>query len=172
MFTDVPSEQQMFDSVGLSGRFPVPDGEADFGITFNNAGPNKLDAYLQHTVTATSRFDANLGIDVVDLAIELTNTAPAEGLSVYIGGNSSGLPLGTNLLYLSTYSPIGVVGGAQDGEPLGMETDRELGVVVAATYVDIAPGATITVTVTFEAAGPEPVGGWRVFVAPTAQRDG
>lgn len=172
MFTDVPGEQAMLDAVGLSGRFPLPEGEADFGITFNNAGPNKLDAYLQHEVTTSTRFDDDLGIDVVDVTLTLTNTAPAEGLTEYIAGNSSDLPLGTNALYLSMYSPIGVVGATQDGESLGLETDSELGLVVAATYLDIAPGATTTVAFTFEASGPEPVGGWRVFVAPTGQRDG
>ncbi len=171
MFTDQPDEQRMFDAVGLSGRFPVSEGDADFGITFNNAGPNKLDAYLQHTVTTETRFDDDLGIDVVDVTLQLTNTAPAEGLSTYIAGNSSGLPLGTNLMYLSMYTPIGVVGGTQDGEPIGLDTQSELGAVVASTYLDIAPGATTTITITFEAAGPEPEGGWNVFVAPTAQRD-
>ena len=166
MFTDQPSEQQMFDAVGLSGRFPVPEGEADLGVTFNNAAPNKLDAYLQHAVTTVSRFDDDLGIDVVDMTIQLTNTAPAKGLSEYIGGNSSGQPLGTNVLYLSLYSAVGTVDATRDGEPLGLQTGTAIHWVLAHR-----PGATTTVVVTFEAAGPEPVGGWRVFVAPTAQRD-
>ncbi len=170
MYTTDRAEQQMFDAVGLSGRFPPAAQQADFGITFNNAGPNKLDAYLQHTVTTTTRFDDDLGIDVVDVSMELTNTAPAEGLTEYIGGNSSGFPLGTNYLYLTMYSQLGVADATRDGDSLGVDTQQELGVVAASTYVDLAPGATTTVTFTFEAPGPEPAHGWRVFVAPTAQR--
>mgnify|MGYP006866179391 CR=1 FL=1 len=47
----------MLDAVGLSGRFPPSTGAADFGVTFNNGGPNKMDAYLEHQVNAVQRFE-------------------------------------------------------------------------------------------------------------------
>jgi len=170
MWTDVESEQAMFDAVGLSGRFPVSDGSADFGITFNNGGPNKMDAYLEHTISAATRLDDDLGVEVVDVTIELRNTAPSTGLPTYVTGNSAGEPEGTVLLYLSAYGVDDVVDAQRDGEPLGVETDLELGANVAAAFVNLGFGETTSVTFTFEAPGPEPAAGWAVFLAPTAQR--
>ena len=87
-------EQAMLDAVGLSGAFPPARGAADFGITFNNAGPNKIDAYLTHHVTTAIRHDADLDVDVVDLNLHLTNNAPASGLwkSVDRGQTWSAVP--------------------------------------------------------------------------------
>ncbi|MEN9644342.1 MAG: hypothetical protein RL238_1011 [Actinomycetota bacterium] len=170
MWTDVASEQAMFDAVGLSGRFPPSDGEADFGITLNNGGPNKMDAYLEHTITTATRLDDDLGVEVVDVTIELRNTAPSEGLPTYVTGNTAGEPEGTALLYLSAYGVNDVVDAQRDGEPLGVESDLELGLNVAAAFVELGFGETTTVTFTFEAPGPEPAAGWAVFLAPTAQR--
>jgi len=171
MWTDVAGEQQMFDAVGLSGRLPPSTGAADFGITFNNGGPNKMDAYLQHTVTTATRMDDDLGVEVVDVTLELANTAPATGLPTYVTSNSAGEPEGTAMLYLSVYGMNDVVGAQRDGEPLGVETDIELGANVAASFVNLGLGERTTLTFTFEATGPEPATGWSVFVAPTAQRD-
>jgi hypothetical protein len=142
VWTDVASEQEMLDAVGLSGRFPPSTGAADFGITFNNGGPNKMDAYLEHTVTTATRMDDDLGVEVVDVTLELVNTAPATGLPGYVTGNTAGEPEGTVMLYLSVYGTNDVVDAQRDGEPLGVE-------------------APTTV----------PAAGWAVFVAPTAQRD-
>jgi hypothetical protein len=169
MWTNVQSEQTMFDAVGLSGRFPPADGEADFGVTFNNAAPNKVDAYLTHTVSTTQRRDEDLGIDVVDVTVDLTNSLTDVTLPAYVVGNSAGLPLGTAYLYLSVYSPGELISAQRDGEAFGTESDVELGRDVAAGYVDLGPGASTSITFTFEAPGPEPAGGWRIFVSPSAQ---
>ncbi len=171
VWTDLPSEQAMLDAVGLSGRFPPGTGAADFGITFNNGGPNKMDAYLDHTVTTVTRMDDDLGVEVVDVTIELSNAAPTTGLPTYVTGNTAGEPEGTVMLYLSVYGANDVVDAQRDGEPLGVETDIELGANVAAAFVNLGLGEQARLTFTFEAPGPEPVGGWLVFLAPTAQRD-
>ena len=171
MWTDVAGEQQMLDAVGLSGRFPPSTGAADFGITLNNGGPNKMDAYLEHTITTATRLDDDLGVEVVDVTLELVNTAPATGLPTYVTTNSAGEPEGTAMLYLSVYGVNDVVDAQRDGEPLGVEADIELGVNVAATFVNLGVGERTTLTFTFEAAGREPATGWAVFMAPTAQRD-
>lgn len=168
MVTTDPVERQMFDAVGLSGRFPLTDDTADFAIAFNNAAPNKMDAYLAHQVTATQRTDEELGIDVVDVTLRLSNTGTAKGLAPTVVGNSSGLPPATIYDYLSVYGRTGVVDASMDGEPLPVDTDQELGAVVASTYLELAPGTSTEIVVTFEAPGPEPAGGWTVFLSPMA----
>ncbi|MFZ4719503.1 MAG: DUF4012 domain-containing protein [Ilumatobacteraceae bacterium] len=168
MFTTDPAEQRMFDAVGLSGRFPLQTQKAAFAVNFQNAAPNKMDAYLAHQVTATQRTDDDLGIDVVDVTLTLTNTGKPDGLTDYVAGNSSGLPRGTIYDYLSVYGTVGVVDAVVDGKPLAIDTDQELGAVVASTYLELAPGQTAVLTFTFEAPGPEPAGGWTVFMAPMA----
>ena len=170
VWTDDPTEQTMLDAVGLSGRFPPANTTADFGITFNNAAPNKADAYLTHIVSTTPRSDPDAG-DVVDVTIELTNGVDA-AMPATVVANNAGLPVGTMYLYLSMYGPTEVVDAMRDGEALGTESDVELGLQVAAAYIDIAPGETTAVTFTFAAPGAEPANGWKVFVSPSAQPEG
>ena len=49
--------------------------------------------------------------------------------------------------------------------------NAELGLKVAATYIDLEPGQSTQITFTFEKSDAPHAGPWRVFVAPTAQRD-
>jgi hypothetical protein len=169
MWTDQPDEQAMFDAVGLAGRFPVATGAADFGITLNNGGPNKADAYLTHTVKLTRRTDPTLG-DVVDLTITLTNTMKPDGLPLYVTGNSDNLPLGTISDYLSVYGPNDPVDSRQDGDSLGVQLDRELGVPVASAYVDVLPDTATTLVFTYAAADVPSGVDSTVYLAPSAQR--
>jgi hypothetical protein len=171
MWTTDPTEQTLFDATGLSGRFPPTDGKADFGITLNNAAANKMEAYLAHTVSVTERTDPDLGARVVDVILTLRNNGPKAGLPPYVASNSSGFPPGTDYLFLSGYGPGIAVNTTRDGEPLPAESDQELQLGVTSMFVELEPGATTTITFTFEAPGPTPKGGWRVFVAPSAQRD-
>lgn len=170
MWTDQPDEQKMLDAVGVSGRFPPANGRADFGITFNNAAPNKVDAYLTHTTAVSERVDPDLG-PVLDVTLDLTNTVQPAGMPLYVTGNTSELPVGTAYLYLSIYGPGDVAGATRDGESLGVDGNAELGLKVAATYIDLEPGQSTQITFTFEKSDAPHAGPWRVFVAPTAQRD-
>ncbi len=169
MWTNDEQEQVLFDTTGLSGRFPPAIGKAQFGITFNNAGPNKMDAYLTHSVTTTERSDPTFG-RLLDISLTLTNQGPASGLPDYVAANSSGYPAGTDYMYLSMYGPGVAIDSTRDGEPLGTEVAQELQLGVTSAYVDIAPGQSTVLTFTFEISDSTPAGGWSVFVAPSAQR--
>ena len=169
MWTNDEQEQALFDATGLSGRFPPAIGKAQFGITFNNAGPNKMDAYLTHSVTTTERSDPTFG-RLLDISLTLTNQGPASGLPDYVAANSSGYPAGTDYMYLSMYGPGVAIDSTRDGEPLGTEVAQELQLGVTSAYVDIAPGQSTVLTFTFEISDSTPAGGWSVFVAPSAQR--
>jgi hypothetical protein len=169
MWTDQPDEQAMLDAVGLSGHFPPATGAADFGITLNNGGPNKADAYLTHTTKLSERTDPTLG-DVVDLTITLTNTMKPEGLPLYVTANSDDLPLGTVSDYLSVYGPNDPVDTRQDGDTFPVQLDRELGVPVSAAYVDVPPGGTTTLVFTFDRSDVPHAANSTVYFAPAAQR--
>jgi hypothetical protein len=169
MWTNDQQEQALFDATGLSGRFPPAAGKAQFGITLNNAGPNKMDAYLTHSVTTTERNDPTFG-RLLDVSLTLTNQGPASGLPDYVAANTSGYPVGTDYMYLSVYGPSVAIDTTRDGEPLGAEVAQELQLGVTSAFVDIAPGQSTVVTFTFEISDPTPPNGWSIFVAPSAQR--
>ena len=78
------------------------------------------------------------------LRVELTNTAPAEGLPPYVIGNRIGAPAGTSRLYVSFYSPLALTGVTLDGEATGLAVGREAGWNVYSRLVDIPPGGTVT----------------------------
>ena len=58
-----------------------------------------------------------------------------------IGSNDQGLPLGTNRMYLSFYSPLQLVDAHLDGAVLAMETAREVGHWVHSAFVSLPAGA-------------------------------
>ena len=169
MWTDNPQEQELFDVTGLSGRFPPTVDGADFGITFNNAGPNKMEAYLTHSVTTSERVDSTFG-PLLDITLTLENTAPTSGLPDYVAANTSGYPPATDYLYLSVYGPGTAIDTRRDGNGLGSELSQELGLGVTSAFIDLAAGQRTVLTFTFQTPGETPPNGWRVFVAPSAQR--
>ena len=82
------------------------------------------------------------------MRIELTNTAPAEGLPDYIiGGGPLALPPGTSRLYLSVYSALGLDSMTVDGERVGVDAGVEQGWNVFSRFIVIPAGATVTIEV-------------------------
>jgi hypothetical protein len=76
--------------------------------------------------------------------VKLHNDAPATGLPAYIiGGNSfAESAYGTNLQYLSVYSPWDLVSVTTGGADTPAEPDTELGRNVYTALVSIGPGQT------------------------------
>jgi hypothetical protein len=125
-------------------------------VIVNNAGGNKLDAFLQRASTYDVKWNAADGTFTSTLTVKLTNTAPASGLPDYIVGNSLSAtetrnipPPGTNRLWLSIYSPFHTSSTTIDGAPQVFQTERELDRYVNSTDLDIGPGQTRTVVVSF-----------------------
>jgi len=169
MWTDDPQEQELFDVTGLAGRFPPTVDGADFGVTFNNAGPNKMEAYLAHEVTTGERVDPTFG-RLVEVTLTLENTAPTSGLPDYVAANTSGYPPATDYLYLSVSGPGTAIDATRDGDGLGVELSQELGLGVTSGFIDLAAGQKTVLTFTFEVAADAASDDWRVFIAPSAQR--
>jgi hypothetical protein len=144
-----PAEQRLLASVHATGALPNLDGANGWAFTVSNGGGNKIDTYLQRRASFQTATDSD-GRTTSTLRIELTNTAPDEGLPAYVIGNRRGLPPGTSRLYLSVYSPLGLAAATLDDQPLAMSAGTEQGWNVYSRFVDIPPGATVTLEVRLE----------------------
>lgn len=142
------SEAAVLTELGGTGAFPDPaDGDV-LGVVTHNRGGNKIDWFLRRTVTSRVTVGAD-GAVRNSLSVQLANDAPASGLPAYIIGGVSYAPeaFGTNLQFLSVYSPHQLVSASIDGRPLEMVPERELGMNVYTALVSIPPGGTVTVDV-------------------------
>ena len=79
----------------------------------------------------------------------MTNDAPASGLPPVVidSPGDPGLAPGTNETWLTVYSPLSFDQVTVDGTPGTMSATRELGVWAYSTYVEVAPGTSVTVRV-------------------------
>ncbi len=131
------------DVVGLSGRFPSQDGGDLLAVVTRNMGGNKIDAFLERSITYTPTVDPGSGELTATVAIELTNTAPATGLpDAIIGNNDQGFPFGTNVSEVTVFTPSVLRSARVDGEEVAMSTSEELGWLRHRTEVQIPPGST------------------------------
>jgi hypothetical protein len=147
-WSDHPDEQPLLRRLGLSGAFPQAPGQDVLAVTTQNADNNKIDAYLERSISDHVTYDPSTGSTTSTVTISLHNTAPASGLPSYVLGsyNGSGLPPGTNRTWLSVYSPLDLLRGSQGGVTLPMNATPELGVNAYSAYVNIPPGGTVTVS--------------------------
>ncbi|HET6874730.1 MAG TPA: DUF4012 domain-containing protein [Acidimicrobiales bacterium] len=143
-----PSDQPFLTRIGMAGEFPRAAGGDLLGVVSSNGGANKMDAYLQRTVTDQVQYDRSNGRVKATLQVALHNEAPAQGLSSEVIGSyaGSGIPPGTNRVWLTVYSPLGLTGAEVDGKKLTTGTYQELGLNVHSAYIDVPAGATNVVT--------------------------
>jgi hypothetical protein len=132
------------DTLGLAGRLGDFTGDA-LAVTTNNAAGSKIDLFLRRETTYDVSWDPATGATTGTVRVALTNESPASGLPDYVIGNFVGLPTGTNRTYLSVYSPLDLTGARIDGQPATLGSEVELERNVYSTFVDIPPGATVTV---------------------------
>ncbi len=149
MWSAHPDEETVLRAVGADGGLVDPGTVADgFQVVVNNAGANKLDAYLHRSVTY--RATVNRAASFVDgtLEVSLTNTvANPASLPAYAAGNPYGLPVGTNRMLLSIYTVLPVIGAEDDSGAATVSSAQEHGWWVTTLAIDLAPGATRTVRV-------------------------
>ncbi|HUC33066.1 MAG TPA: DUF4012 domain-containing protein, partial [Ilumatobacteraceae bacterium] len=149
-----PAIESMITTVGIDGALPPLDTVADrdgLAVVTNNASANKIDSFLQRTITYNAASTSSTGHVDATLTVTLTNTATTE-LATYIIDNKVGLPQAYNRTMLSVYSPLTLTGMTADAETTPTFTQTELGWKVYSTYVDIGPGETVTLTFTLEGA--------------------
>lgn len=155
-----PKTQQEIQSLGLSGEVPTTVG-SDVIVEINNAGGNKLDAYLE---TSYSYELGKCGVKTWDdlngreskVFITLTNNAPKTGLPKYVNprldlrAGQKYIP-SSNREVLSVYAPVGSTDEVilVDGLDEGATFSTYRGHPVYTFSVELTPGQSRTVEVTF-----------------------
>ena len=143
-----PDEQRLFHLLGAAGAMPAAQGDF-LAAVVQNAGGNKLDAFLRRSIRYHVTVDPHTGHTEVDASVRLDSSAPASGLPPAVIGNFGPRPAnpGDNPLYLSVYSPLSLRSAAVDGQPALMESERELDRNVFSTFVRVPAGGAVTLTV-------------------------
>jgi hypothetical protein len=144
-----PEEQELFDEIGASGAFAHPETTDFLSLRTANAGPNKLDTYLQRSLDYRVDFDPRSGRVTAHLDVVLTNNTPP-GLPDYVTGNRDGYPLGTNVTYLSLYTPLRVTEVTEDGFPVTVNWQTELAANVFSREIAVQAANTRTLSFVME----------------------
>lgn len=134
--------------LGIGGVMPeaISDG---LSYTINNAGPNKLDTYLERAMEYEALVDERSGQVSATATIRLTNTLPVPiPLPEDLVRNTRGYPPGTNRPWLTVYTPLQIITATVDGvaQPFGLE--RERGWNAHDAKLAVLPGKTVTVVLT------------------------
>jgi hypothetical protein len=141
MWFATPAEQHFAVRIGGDGSVPAAGGDT-FGLIAQNAGGNKLDAYLHRQIAYSATVHADSGRESAVATITLRNDAPSSGLPIDIIGNQVGLPTGTTRLIIAAYSRLALESATLDGHPLRLVAEREFGRNVYWAYVDVPPGGS------------------------------
>jgi hypothetical protein len=145
-----PTDQPLLHQIGIDGAFPSARGQDLLAVTTSNSANNKTDAYLHRAIDDRVTYDPSTG-DVTDhVTVRLRNDAPPSGLPSYVIGSYAGsqVPAGTNVTWLTVYSPLGIT--EQPGNPTDIRPDAtpELGVNAYSAFVTVPPASSTTVSMT------------------------
>ena len=143
-----PAEQPLLRTIGLAGAFPHSPGSDLLAVTTQNTANNKIDAYLHRTIDDHVTFDPATGQTNSTVTVTLHNAAPASGLPPVVIDSypGSGLAPGTNLTWLSLYSPLSLLHASEGTGVLAVSSVPELSVHTYSTHVSVGPGQTVTFT--------------------------
>ena len=161
-----PDEQALFRRLGATGDLAVPKGADGFSVVQQNGGNNKLDAYLNRTITYDAEVDAATGALTSVLQIELRNDLPSVDLPASVVSNSRGLPVGTNLASLTVFTPDVVTSAEIDGKAVTLGPGTERGLNAWDTpLLQIPPGGKVVVTLRLRGAV-DLTSGYRQLILP------
>ena len=156
----------------VDGDDDVPEasvGSDLLALVTSNSGQNKIDVFLEREIDYDVTYDPGTGEVRSTATVVLRNGAPAEGLpEAVIGNNDQGLPLGTNRVWLSLYTPLGLEEARLDGRRVGVEYGREFGTggepgyAVYGGFYTLPPGGSATLE--FDLAGTVAPGGYGLWV--------
>lgn len=143
------NEQPLLGRLGMGGSFPSAQRGDLLAVTTQNAGNNKIDAFLHKSIDDRVRFDAATGNESSTVTIKLVNDAPSFGLPGIVidnPGAGSTAP-GINVTWLTLYSPLQFSRVTIDGARASMRVGTELGVYAYSQFVDVPPKGTVTLKV-------------------------
>ena len=170
VYSTQPAAEAYLERVGVGGALPAAGSDL-MGLTTQNVAANKIDYYLQRTisdaVTLTPENRAAGGppshaLADATLDIRLHNAAPASGLPPsIIGPYLPGFQAGENASYLSIYSPLSFVSATLDGLPTTLSSagDGQHGDVYSA-FLDLASDRTASLDVDLTGRVALLPGGW------------
>ena len=156
------NEQTEFAKAGLTGELPKSDTTTDrVGVYFQDAIGSKMDFYVTQSVHLSQAVCRADGRANYRIAVDLTNTAPANPLKVLspsILGNwkAEGVKPGYQRMVVMLYAPPGsqIVAATAGGTPVQLQALHDTVYPVAKVRVDFAPGATQKLTFDVVAAKP------------------
>jgi hypothetical protein len=141
-----PEEEEFFEALHATGRLEQPGDNDGFMLVTQNKGNNKIDSYLHRRVDYLATFDPSTGEVESTATITLRNDAPSSGLPLaIIGSNDQGLPLGTNAMFFSFYTPHLLREATLDGDKWPMTPEREGGYRKYSRFLELAPGQEVTI---------------------------
>ena len=153
LWSEHAAVQALFTRIGADGSVTVPAGGDGFTIAQQNAGNNKIDAYLQRAIRYTADVDVKTGRITGEIVVKLSNNVPSLDLPRDVVGNSRAAPVGTNVTWLNVFTPHAVTGATLDGEELLVAPSSEAGMNVYDTPVfHIPPGGSTTLVLRFSGA--------------------
>ncbi len=149
-----PTDQPFLRRLGLAGAFPQPGPTSDvLAVTISNAANNKIDAYLQEQLFDRVTYDPDTGHVEATVTLTFHNGAPSHGLPSEVIGSypGSGVPSGTNDMWLSLYSPLALDASTANDQLLALSPGiPELGVTAYSTFLHVPAESTATLALTFE----------------------
>jgi hypothetical protein len=163
-------EVEYFDDIGISGRLAAGANDVTALVTTNAVG-NKIDYYMRRSLRYEVDWDPASGTVTARTVVQLRNEAPPEGLPDYIIGNGIGLPPGYNRSFVSVYSPYDLEAARIDGQPVALQSEREVGLNVYSRFVEIPPQATLTLELDLTGNLVGPAYGVGVLPQPTVEPD-
>ncbi|ELT45970.1 hypothetical protein G205_01948 [Arthrobacter nitrophenolicus] len=155
LWSNNEDEQAIVSRYPISGSIAGPSvSPAQFGVYFNDGTGAKMDYYVERTVQLVKECPRD-GYEQTTVRITSTNTAPANAgqtLPAYVTGDGVfGVTPGAVQTNIVTYGPMqALVEAAKlNGERTGFAPHVHSGRPVAVLAVQLAPGETKTVEVTF-----------------------
>jgi hypothetical protein len=155
-WSPVPDEELLFQRVRLAGAFPALDGADGIAVTVDNAGGNKLDAYLQVDTVHTTTFDPTSGTTSGTTVVTLTNTldparavgtSDAPPLPDYVVGNPYDLDPGTNIARVVVYTALEPTAVSVDGRAAQPTFERGFGTWYATVvFLEVPAGTSRSIT--------------------------
>ena len=140
------SDAALVGALHLADAFPSAGHGDLMSVTTQNAGANKLDAYLRESIKDRILVDPATGSVQAQVTVTLRDDAPPSGLPPLVADSplAPGTPTGADPLLVSVYSPYGVDGVGVDGAPASVSSSEELGVHVYRQWVTVPAGGSTT----------------------------
>ncbi len=145
-------DRPLIRKLDMAGSFPATRGKDLLALTTQNAGNNKIDAFLHKSINDSVRFDSKTGVVDSTVTIKLVNDAPSSGLPAIVI-NSPGVasvPPGNNITWLSLYSPLHFTRVTVDGRLSSFRVGREFGVFAYSQFVQVPAEGSVTLEVDLE----------------------